>query len=277
MLATGLHRLRCLGTYGQVESSQKYGEMDLQTTDGIYPHYGCTVPLKLAKMRAAFKKLITVGFGSPPRDVWHDCDGSFFAGAGENVEMEPPLLKASKKAHVVFYVSPVNVCMRDGRLDQQWVDDARYFGKLVRRSGWLKDIPNRRRKLCLVISKTEELRSPGLTGETLSELLPLLAKDNDLAEHYQAAFLIRSTTDRLREQALDRKGWETVVGDLTKVGGFLSELQCIGFGGDDLRITDDQATAPVRAFEAAVPLAWAAGFVNDKSLSAYPKCFSKLR
>ncbi len=190
--------------------------------------------------------------------------------------MAKPLRKAAKQVSVVFYVSPADVVLRsDGQLNQQWVDEVRNFGKNVGRSKWWSDIMYRKRRLCLVISKAELVRKPGLSAEALGKILQQIGEKNDLAEHYDAAFLVRATTNRLREEALDRGGWEPCVEERMKAGNFLDELKCIGLADGDLRIKDGLSDARFCPFESAVPLAWAAGFVNDKALEAYPKCFSK--
>lgn len=275
MLAIGLRRLQCLGAYPRVEYPDKYPESELESTRR-YPNYRCTVPWKLAKGRVASKNLISLGFGSLPQDWWHDCDGMLFAGRDGAVEMAKPLLKAARRAHIVFYISPANVVLgSDGQLRQEWLAEVRDFGKCVRRSKWWSDILNRRRRLCLIISQAEELRSPDLSVEALGKLLDQIDKKKDLAEHYDAAFLIRATTNRLRDEAKRRKGWEPCVEEHTEAGDFLKELEGIGFAGGDFQITDDQTEARFRAFESAVPLAWAAGFVKDKALAAYPQCFRK--
>lgn len=277
MLGVGLRRLHCLGIYTKFKPPPRKLADELKGTSW-YPHYRCTASSYRMKGGAEYAKLPTAGHKSLLLDVWHDCEGSKLSGEGEGPSVAKPLIKAAKKVHRLFYVTPVNVVLTDeGRLNRQWVADVKDFGDSVRRSSWLQRLLTMRtQKLVLVISKSEEERSPGLSSERLRNLLALLREEVDLAENYEAAFLTRAINEPMREKAFDDKSWDARVREWTQSGEFLRHLGAVGFAQDASRLSDEAVGDRVAVFESAVPLAWAAGLLKEAELERFPQAFTRL-
>jgi hypothetical protein len=279
MLAVGLRRLCHLGVYAKIESAQKASREFASTPKGAYPNYRCRVPWRLAKARTMHKKFWTAAFGGLPSDVWHDCDGFSFSGHGENPTATEPLLEAAAKVFRLLYVAPASVVLTErGQLNRTWVDELRRFGQAARPGTALKKLWGmRQRKLAIIISKAEAGNSPELSTDSLRAILPLLRQEPDLAELYDAAFLVRATSEEMRAEASKDEAWDKRIRDWTESGAFLKKLGAVGFGDGKRKLSATTVAEEVATFESAVPLAWAAGFLDEKELAAYADSFVRLR